>query len=498
MSVQETPPSPLRCRRVLAALAAAWFAGGPAWGGNMFDSPTPAERAAAGPLAGDAGTAAWNLATLEALSAEQRGETLDMAEAWRLVVLNDPDYQAALSARAAAETERRLGRAAILPQVQAGYSRSRITGSQRRYDQLGGSALFDLDYDSTSTYVQLQQPLFNIGRYAEYRRGQARARLGQAEFIEREQATAMRLAEVYLEALRAHNQWLLTTELAKSLKAQATAQERLFAANEGSRIDAQETRARLVLAQSDEIRARDARDVALRELESMIGRPAGALASLSAGFSPFALGHKTQAEWMAQARQTNPAVQAARERVHIAETELRRATGRYFPSLELVAGYSKADSENLSSLSQRSNTWTVGVNASIPLFSGGYDTANRARAAAELEQAKQELRAAEEAAEALAAREYTATMGGEARIQALTSAVSSAEQGLEAAKTAYQYGMRSNIDVLRSQDRLYQARSELVNARLAYLLAVANLHAATARLTSETFADISRNHLSER
>src|SRR5690606_14124690 len=112
---------------------------------------------------------------------------MDLAHAWRLAVLHDPNYQAALSARAAAETERRQGRAALLPHAQAGYSRSRITGDQTQYDRFGTGHVFDLDYDSTNTYIQLQQPLIDYGRYADYRRGAARAELGIAEFREREQ-----------------------------------------------------------------------------------------------------------------------------------------------------------------------------------------------------------------------------------------------------------------------------------------------------------------------
>src|SRR5690606_34033047 len=61
----------------------------------------------------------WNLEALQAASALQDDQPLTLERAWYLAVKNDPDYQAALSGRAAAQTEIRLGRAAILPQVQA-------------------------------------------------------------------------------------------------------------------------------------------------------------------------------------------------------------------------------------------------------------------------------------------------------------------------------------------------------------------------------------------
>lgn len=501
----------LRPHALACALAfvGAWTAGVPAWAANAFAEPTPAERAAGAPEGGttpaqelasgnaDAnGRATWSLSTLQRMNTPQVGDRLDLAQAWRLTVLNDPGYQAALSARAAAETERRQGRAAILPQVQAGYSRSRITGTQTQY-AMGRSATGELDYDSTSMYVQLQQPVINIGRYADYRRGVARAKLGEAEFRQREQETALLLAETYFEALRAETQWQLTVQLAESLRKQAVAQDRLYEANEGDRIDAQETRSRLALAESEEIRARDAREVALRELESMVGRAVDAIAGLAADFQPIALEPPALRDWVELARQQNPAVQVAREQVLLAETELSRATSSFMPTLDLVASWAKADSENLSSLSQRTNTWAVGLNANIPIFSGGYDSANRARASAELEEARQNLRVAEEAAIAEATRQYTALVGGEERIRALEVAVESSEQSLVAAQESYRYGIRSNVDVLRSQDRLYEGRSELANATIDYLFAAAAIQAVLGYLEEGRFEQLSSQYLAQ-
>jgi len=457
--------------------------------------PDPKAKSATHTAPASALQPGWNLSTLQDLNTASAEGVLDLAHAWRLTVLHDPNYHAAVSARGAAQTEKRQGRAALLPQVSAGYSRNRITGDQTQYDVLGQGHMFELDYDSTNTYIQLQQPIINYGRYADYRRGVARANLGDAEFRAREQATAQMLSQVYLQALRADTEWQLAEQLAGSLEKQATAQDRLFEANEGDRIDAQETRARLALARSEVIRARDARDVALRELAAMTGGADGPLANLRAQAAPPVLYPASLDEWRARVSQANPDVQMARESVRVAEAELQRATGRYLPTLDLVVGYAKADSENLSSLSQRTNTWSAGLHASIPLFSGGYDTANRARASAELEQAREELRAAQEAADAEAVRQYTAVVGGADRIRALRAAVESSEQSLEAAQASYQYGVRSNVDVLRSQDRLYEARLELADARLATLEALTALWAAAGELNENRFQEVTSSHL---
>src|SRR5690606_6348254 len=123
-----------------------------------------------------------------------------------------------------AQTEIRQGRAAILPQVQAGYSRSKISGLQRNYTTMG-TREGELDYDSTSAYIQLQQPLFNVDRYAQYQRGKARAQLGQAEFAQQEYEAAMRLATAFLDMVEAQGRLKLAQAEAAVERAKATLAE---------------------------------------------------------------------------------------------------------------------------------------------------------------------------------------------------------------------------------------------------------------------------------
>lgn len=409
----------------------------------------------------------WNLATLKAAEGIQAKQPLTLERAWYMAVQNDPDYQAALAARAAAQTEIRLGRAAILPQVQAGYSRSKITGLQRNFAANGTMREGELNYDSSSAYIQLQQPLFNLDRYATYKGGHARAQLGEAEFAMQEYEAVMRLVTAYLDAVESQGKVKLARGLARSLEEQAKTQEALFELNEASRVDAQETRARLAIAKADVIAAEDELRVARRRLEAIIGQEPPPLASLDK-LSPAELSNQIQQsllQWLERGQANGPAVRVAQAQVIVADTEVTRAVARHLPTADLVVAYIDADSENLDTLSQRSNTFQVGVNVNIPLYSGGYDTANHARSRHERQQSEHELAEAREQTAAEITRQYTAVQGGAQRIEALMASVESAEQSLEAARKGYEYGVASNLDVLRRQDSLFNTRMELLSAR---------------------------------
>lgn len=434
----------------------------------------------------------WNLETLRTQNRIQPLPTLTLEQAWRLARQHDPDYRAALSGRAAALTEIRQGRAAILPQVQAGYSRSKVSG-QRRLHGSGRALESELDYDSTSAHIQLQQPVFNIERYAQFQGGKARAQLGDAEFAAHEYDAAMRLVDAYLDTIAADGARNLVKALADSLEEQAVIQDALFERNETTVVDAQETRARLALARADVIAADDRLRVARRRLRAIIGFEPAAQASIESLDAHLAHIEQPMAHWMERALANGAAVRAAHARVRVADAEVRRALGRHTPTVDLVMALSDADSENLDALSQRSNVLTIGLQMAIPLYSGGYDTANHARSRHERRQAEHELAAAREQAAAEVVRQYAAVQGGGERIAALMSSVRAGEGSLEAARYGYEYGVNSNLDVLRRQDSLFHARDELLRARIAWVRARIALSAATGAPMFLVFAELDRS-----
>ena len=422
---------------------------------------------------------------------------LDLSRAWRSALDFDPVYQAAISEQAASQTERAQGRAGLLPQIQAGYYRGRVAGSATQRDFLGGQSNSRLDYDSYNAYVQVQQPLLNRERYAGYRRGNARADLGTAVFEVDRQETGIRLATAYFNTLLAHDGLALQRSLTTSLQNQLAAMQALYHQHEATRIDVQETAARAAVARADLIDAADQWTVALRELEALLGTVPTHLAVLRDDFPLRPLMPATLDEWLDKARANNAHVKAARLAVNVANTEVDVAASRYTPTTDLVAAYGRTKSEDLSALSQRTNTFSIGIQISIPLFAGCYNKANVARARSDRMRLQQELRATLEQTEAEVTRQYTNVRAGADRIEALREAVVSGELSLRSSRKGFTAGISSNLDVLKVQDRLYQTRYELAKAHLEYLLAYLRLAAASGELRSNTFDEINDIYLDE-
>ncbi|MBB6084090.1 TolC family protein [Castellaniella defragrans] len=500
-----------------AWLEGTWLGGGKG-GGAPSSEPTPAAPApAAGPRTG--ATLADALDRMDA--ARARGLTL--AQAWPLALARDPTYQAALSARLGFDTFRAQGLALLLPQVQAGYSRSRINGLRRQPWLFGRTIESVLEYDSTSAYVQLQQPLLDAGRYASYRWAHARADQGDADWAAARSDLAQRLSKAWFQLLAARSTVALREGLADSLEAQAAGQQALYTHSEGSIIDAQQIQARLASARADVISARADLDVAQRALQAIIGvtdrppaspfawdqasaeasdrvpgqtsdrtpaeAPDQAAAELTA-FAPPPLEPARLVDWLDLARAHNTQIDADQAKVRVAEADVWRAASRHAPTLNLVAAWSNADSENLSTLSQRTNTYVLGLQLNVPIFSGGYDSALHAQTRDQARQAAHTLDATVESTLVEVTRQYSNVTGGEERIRALESAVRSGRASLAATRKVYQHGHGSILDMLRKQDNLFQTRAQLIQAQLDYLQARIALEVAAGRDLAEVFERI--------
>src|SRR5690606_30698998 len=203
-------------------------------------------------------------------AAQVSTQAMDLSMAWRLALENDHYYRAAISEQAAAQTERAQGRAELLPQIHAGYYRSKVKGDSIQYDR-GGGLGSELNYDSYNAYVQLQQPVLNTANYARYRRGYARADMGNAVFRAKYEDAGIRLAQAYFNALLAYDRYVLQHGLTTALRSRSNAVASLYQRQEATRIDVQETQSRLVVAQAELIDAGNEWTLALRELESLLG-----------------------------------------------------------------------------------------------------------------------------------------------------------------------------------------------------------------------------------
>ncbi len=396
---------------------------------------------------------------------------LDLRESWNLMQFQGPTYLSAGHEREAALENRAIGKAGLLPKIGITAFDNHINGTQKQPDFYGNNHTNDLNYASRGATLQLRQPLFNKQKMAEYRQGQYQAEYGNAVFDGKAQDSAVRLAGRYFDVLLAHETAKLAAAKLNALNEQVASTQRRRELGDGTVTDVDEAVARRDLAQAELIEAQDSLVVARRQLQEYIGEAPEQVATLQETFPTPPLQPNTLQEWIIRAGTDNPSIRARRLNVNTADEEVAKAKAGHWPTLDLVLGYTAADSETLSTQNQRNRYTSAGVELNIPLYSGGYVSARARQSVATRDQAEEDLNATREEIISGTTREFRSVQSGEARIHALEKAVMSSERSLMSSKKGFLAGSSTNIDILNAQEQIFTARRDLFEAKLRYLLA---------------------------
>lgn len=396
---------------------------------------------------------------------------LDLRESWNLMQFQGPTFLSAGHEREAALENHAIGKAGLLPKIGITAFDNHINGTQKQPDFYGNNHTNDLNYASRGATLQLRQPLFNKQKMAEYRQGQYQAEYGNAVFDGKAQDSAVRLAGRYFDVLLAHETAKLAAAKLNALNEQVASTQRRRELGDGTVTDVDEAVARRDLAQAELIEAQDSLVVARRQLQEYIGEAPEQVATLQETFPTPPLQPNTLQEWIIRAGTDNPSIRARRLNVNTADEEVAKAKAGHWPTLDLVLGYTAADSETLSTQNQRNRYTSAGVELNIPLYSGGYVSARARQSVATRDQAEEDLNATREEIISGTTREFRSVQSGEARIHALEKAVMSSERSLMSSKKGFLAGSSTNIDILNAQEQIFTARRDLFEAKLRYLLA---------------------------
>jgi TolC family type I secretion outer membrane protein len=371
-------------------------------------------------------------------------------------------------------------------------------GAYRRQDPVpevdvpGGSA------PETGRSIAIQPNNQYDGRLAVrqtvYDFGRTRARVDAAEAdrdrAEREISRAR--SEIAFESVDAFTSALLARARVAVQTSQIERLERTLAvvrrrqdAGTATEFEVQSTQARLSAARSTQSRLRSEHRRQMAELRRLLGRPVDQPISLRASLSPQFSHLDTDLldtdSLQAVARENHPAVRVARARAAASRQSVRVADRTNAPSLQLEAegGWMNGFPGDLNEM--RLNE-SVGITLSVPLFDG-FSTERRVEEASagvrEAEARLSDVRRRVETGVTQAASDLRALID---RLDATQERVDQARLATDLARTRYEAGTITNLDLLEAQTELQEAQLEQTEVRYRIVIARYALRAATGTL----------------
>jgi outer membrane protein, protease secretion system len=408
-----------------------------------------------------------------------------LIEAYEAALQNDPTYRSAMHEREAGAQYKVLGRSNLLPQVSASHSQFKNRAEVTQPNFVGQLQTSNPQYDSKSSAIQLRQPLVNFDGVARYKQGIAQSNYSEALFESRGRELLIRLVGAYADAKFSEDQLALAVAQRDTLAEQKQVNDQMFRKGEGTRTDMLETQARFDVAEAQVLEARDAVMTARNNLTAITGGEITQLDALKDMFAVTPLSPSSFEEWKTIALDRNSDLVAQRYSIEAAKEEVNKARAGHAPRIDFVASYSKGLSESITTLNQDTTNRTIGVQVTIPIYSGGSVSASSAQAVSGFEKSKSDLDAKTAQLLVELRKQYNAVLSSAAKIAATEKAVNSARLLVQATQQSVKGGVRINLDVLNAQQQLYVAQRDYAQARYTYLISYLKLKSAAGTLNQD-------------
>ncbi|MDT8375390.1 MAG: TolC family protein [Mariprofundaceae bacterium] len=416
-------------------------------------------------------------------------EEVSLARVVELAIEHAPAMQSAEAGRDAAQEDLTIGRAALLPRID-------VSGNYQWRDQRvnydTNQNIFQPDYKSRDSSVSLRmvQPLFDLERWAGYRQGEISGETGEMRVRLERQRLMLETAQVYLEAVTAASALKASKakeQAAEQLAAQAQA---LFESGVSAVNDRLDADARSDLAIAERLAAENTLDQALSTLASLTGSDALEL-SPPAIVSPIATPLPEPGQWEDLAAESALTTRLARLQFRSAEEEKMKVVGSNLPKVEAFASIqgTRATSGQLG-IGSKSRDRAVGLQFSMPVFSGGGDRAQLKKSQKELLQAQFALEDDIRLARLTARQALLGYSAALLQLHAMQQAVVSAREAAGAARMGHEVGLRTITELLDADERRFAAEKSLAEARAGLVFAELQIYASIGALDSGALPEV--------
>ena len=338
-----------------------------------------------------------------------------------------------------------------------------------------GLAQADRGFNNNSMTLDASQALYRPADDASYAQSRKAVQQAASALQTAEQELILRLSQAYFDVLASADSLEFVKAQKVAVQEQLAAAKRNFEVGTSTITDAREAQARFDLVLAQEIAAENDLRVKTLALAQLVGKSDVKPLAVAPDFNLSQFSPADMNEWLTVGQTEHPAIRQLKLALEVARLETQKANAANMPTVDLVARYQATTNNGsvASSLFGGSNSYTLGFNINMPLFSG-YSIQNRVKETLSLEdKARADLEAAQRNVAQSTRAAFMGVDSALGQVRAYQAAAISSQSALDANKLGYQVGVRINIDVLNSQSQLYDTKAKLSKAR--YDVLVGNL-----------------------
>lgn len=423
----------------------------------------------------------------------------DFAQVYQDALANDPTYQQAHATYMAAREARPEAWAALLPQI-SGSAGKTWAHSSGLTTQIGSSATGVVApssfYAATSTgarqwSLNLSQQLFSWTDWMSLKAANSQVAEAQATYEAAAQNLILRVATAYFNVLSALDTLQAQESSLQAFDLQLEQANKRFQVGLIAITDVEQARAARDTAAAAVIADKQALANTVDQLEVITGRQYDTLSEPAKDMPLVTPSPANQNTWVQTSLQQNLSLIASRLAADVARDNVRIAFGGHLPTVSLIASRSYNSSSmdesivglgTFNGLPSWSNDRQIGLEVTVPIFSGGGTEARVHQAQYQWIAAKDAVEQASRSTVQQARDSYLGVISGIAHVQALQQALTSSQTAYRATEAGYRVGTQTEVDVLNALSTLVQAKTNYASSRYAYINSVVQLRFAAGTL----------------
>lgn len=392
---------------------------------------------------------------------------LSLNDSIALALQNNPAIKVAEADKDAASWKIKEAKTSKSPMLSFDHTSARASydgGTKVVPDGNGGARSFDFSSGIANNYsnnVTLSLPLYTGGK-AEGVIEQAKLGYESADYsvAKTKQQIKLDATTAYYNVLQTRNLVTVADESVNSLTAHLKNVQAHYDVGTVAKSDLLRSEVELANAQQYLIKAQNAADLAVANMNNVIGLPLGSELALKEELQyqkyeitledsiDYALAHRPEAA------QAAIGVEAAKEGRNIAKSGYR-------PTLGLAAANSWDDDDFPGF---ENDNWSVGLKANFNIFDSGLTKSKVEQADASIAKAEQQAKQVTDGIQLEVRQAYLNMQEAEKRIDTTKVAVDKAQEDFKIAQVRYGAGVGTNIDVLDAQVALTQAKTNYIQA----------------------------------
>ncbi|KJF90661.1 outer membrane channel protein TolC [Photobacterium leiognathi] len=401
----------------------------------------------------------------------------DLAQIYQQAKQNDPQLLKAAADKDAAFEAINSSRSTLLPQINltAGYNTFHLDAKNKQ--------------DGFNAGVALTQEIYNRSSWINLDISEKEARQSDAAYAVQQQGLILRVSEAYFNVLKAKDDLKFVEAEKAAVGRQLEQVKQRFEVGLSAITDVHDAQAQYDSVLANVIIKENEVANSYEALREITGQDYTSIDTLNT--KTFAASKLPQsADSLVKTAQTeNLTLLASRIGQDVARDKISLADSGHLPTLSFESGYSY-DKTAMPAVDE--GTLTAGIKMNLPVYNGGNTTSQVKQAQYSYVAASEELEGQYRTVVKNVRNYYNNINAQIGAIHAYQQSVISAKSALEATEAGFDVGTRTIVDVLDSTRRLYQANSQLANARYDYILAQLQLKQAVGTLSEQDIVDINK------